>query len=477
MADLCRASSQANLTIGVLGNSITFGAGVRPDEAWPAQFEAQLRRRLGPRVRVLNGAVRASSADFAALCWDEVWRRAGAGTEPRLDLAIVDYTYTSSHTQIQALVRKLHALRMPVLALLYCPHPAWKGELLKLVSTNATELAGYAAMPTADRRDHPRVRSRADRLTLLPVQPIDTLAAVHAKGTVWKRAALGVAALQLAMEARTFRSNKGFTRADRVEALHHLGALHSSLKATDAQDLSAAISGLAMAWCMHEQHRRTIVVLKALGVPYASNAEQLLEPAEDMLLDSGRFGAHPNARGHSIIASTAVRLFSQSCGSVTLPVERHTVDDQVCHVGERLERSRCSGFAFVDPGEGRTPGLVSMVTGATCELRVASRTIRAGFVSLALERGWRNSGLVDIQCVLPCWCLPSSFEVGTSKPYTFSQRTSPRWTELGPDGTCVLRVSVRQYAKGRVMIQAVTLSAANSKNRSIDTGSLYSLLG
>ena len=118
--------------IGVLGNSITFGAGVRMNESWPALLQAQLRRSY-PNVHVLNGAVRASSADFAALCWDDLWGAqwrytGGRVHSPQLDLVLIDYSFTSSPGQLAALVDKVLSLspQPAVAATVYCPHQSWQ---------------------------------------------------------------------------------------------------------------------------------------------------------------------------------------------------------------------------------------------------------------------------------------------------------------------------------------------------------------
>ena len=103
-----------------LGNSITYGVG--DNVSWLQYVEDTLNRRRPGLVRTRNGAVRASSADFAALCYDEIWR--GTRPAPPLDVAVVDYSFTSSIGQIAALIDRLRALPKPpvVLGLLYCPH-------------------------------------------------------------------------------------------------------------------------------------------------------------------------------------------------------------------------------------------------------------------------------------------------------------------------------------------------------------------
>ena len=125
-------------TIGAFGTSITYGAELEPVDlthasvqAWPSVLQTLLRSAEPyATTRVINAAARGSSADFASLCLEHVWRRAStnglevdAHATPPLDLAIIEYTWTSSVGQVEALVEALHARRVPVLALLWY-HPA-----------------------------------------------------------------------------------------------------------------------------------------------------------------------------------------------------------------------------------------------------------------------------------------------------------------------------------------------------------------
>lgn len=110
--------------IGTVGSSITFGADVRPNESWPVLLSHTLHSRFGTNsVVVHNGAVRGSSADFAAVCWDEIWHTAEHHHAPHLDLLLVEYTWTSSLAGMGALLSSAHALRIPVVALLYTHAP------------------------------------------------------------------------------------------------------------------------------------------------------------------------------------------------------------------------------------------------------------------------------------------------------------------------------------------------------------------
>ena len=74
--------------IGVLGNSVAWGTGVGPENAWPALLNRSLRAKFGPHITVVNGAVRASAPDFASLCWDEIWSSRQAPTLDRATLSL-----------------------------------------------------------------------------------------------------------------------------------------------------------------------------------------------------------------------------------------------------------------------------------------------------------------------------------------------------------------------------------------------------
>ena len=84
--------------IGVLGNSVAWGTGVGPENAWPALLNRSLRAKFGPHITVVNGAVRASAPDFASLCWDEIWSSRQA---PTLD-GTLSLSQSLSPTQAQA---------------------------------------------------------------------------------------------------------------------------------------------------------------------------------------------------------------------------------------------------------------------------------------------------------------------------------------------------------------------------------------
>ena len=98
--------------------------------AWPAQLQAALQAEWGPHVVVASGAVRASSADFPTLCWDEVWGEQWAWGDrpraPRLDLVIIDYLWTSDLSKLTQLHKLTTALGIPTIGMILC---GWRCNL------------------------------------------------------------------------------------------------------------------------------------------------------------------------------------------------------------------------------------------------------------------------------------------------------------------------------------------------------------
>ena len=245
-----------------------------------------------------------------------------------------------------------------------------------------------------------------------------------------------------------------------------------------------------------------VKLLERRQVPYVSNLASLALDARIALVDD----RHPSAVGHQRIAQGVARLLLDESGCagsadrgagvargamaptsclarVPLPAASasaaHVASGQTCQLGVSLNASvqRSAGFRYVQPLDHRTPGLVAEQSGAECVLRFASSSLRAGFLSLTLERGHRNLGAAEITCLPPCACLPSRFDAHAAQRYTFSQRSAPRWAVLGPGGVCDVRVLVLDVTAGRLMIHALTYSAALPGNVSVDTNSLYALLG
>ena len=153
---------------------------------------------------------------------------------------------------------------------------------------------------------------------------------------------------------------------------------------------------------------------------------------------------------------------------------------QKCYLGPELNATvlSSSGFRYETRNHGRTPGLVADRAGAECVLRcVSSAPLRAGFLGVNLERGHRNVGVAEISCLPPCTCALATFDAHAAQKYTFSQRAPPRWAVFGSDLVCDVRIRVGALTAGHIMVHALTFSAALPGNRSVDTNTLYSLLG
>lgn len=129
---LCRGRS---VRIGVAGASITYGHGIRQNRtaAWPAIFGRGLqevwgggdRRRL---VSVRNAAVPATGANFAALCFDQLF------PEP-IDLLVIEYSLTTGQARkLRSLLQETRRRGVRVLALdlqQMIGHRAWESCRLR----------------------------------------------------------------------------------------------------------------------------------------------------------------------------------------------------------------------------------------------------------------------------------------------------------------------------------------------------------
>ena len=63
------------LRILALGDSVTWGTGVRAEDAWPAQLKEQLRNHLGGTINVINAAVPGSSVDALTKSYQQIWKK------------------------------------------------------------------------------------------------------------------------------------------------------------------------------------------------------------------------------------------------------------------------------------------------------------------------------------------------------------------------------------------------------------------
>ena len=131
---LFRPGSRA--VIGVLGNSIAWGHGMPGGSSWPALLNRSLRARFGSGITVVNGAVRASTPDFASLCWEEIW---GSRRAPHLDVAVVDYSASGEVAQLRALQDRIESRSIPSVGLAYCTQPDYLTLLQCAATGNASE--------------------------------------------------------------------------------------------------------------------------------------------------------------------------------------------------------------------------------------------------------------------------------------------------------------------------------------------------
>ena len=500
-------------TIGVLGNSIAAGIGVRDPQTdgWPAQLE----RLVGGKLKVLNRAVRASRADLATLCSEELFNH----TWP--DLAIVDYSFTSDSVQVAALIDRLHAFRVPTMATLYCHSPEWlsslrcgfntsgQGEAKKVVgaklarcrSTTATALSGGAGLragfgSSLDSRAWPvfgrnmtsfierlpeasGARREFDRLRGIPSvvrrqAKRHYLAAAHATASteVAESAELALAATALAwLDCIKSPQSKSCSAGRARPLVQHLSEwVHNRTLLADAAWLSAT-TALAAGCCIDGYRAINMVrMLEMRRVPYVTNAGHLARHA----LDVEAWAGHPNQLGHQFIAEPVAQLLRSWCFNP--PSQVQPVVQTVCRYGaNRVGALLSSGGSFnlVEPEGSRTGGVGSSVRGALASLRLSSQSLAAGFLALGYERSHRNRGVHGrVECKRPCVCQPLLLDAFNTRPFSGTTfNPSPVWVKLGnaTHGTgyeCTLEARVTELQAGRLLIQAVTLAAPLPGNRS-----------
>ena len=500
-------------TIGILGNSITAGVGVRDPQTdgWPAQ----LARLVGGKLKVLNRAVRASRADLATLCSEELFNHSWP------DLAIVDYSFTSDSVQVAALIDRLHASRVPTMATLYCHSPEWlsalrcgfntfgQGEAKKATgaklarcrSATAAELSGGAGLragfgSSLDPRAWPAsegnttsfidrlpeasgARREFDRLRGIPSvvrrqAERHYLAAAHATASteVAESAELALAATALAWMdcVKSPRSKSCSAGRARPLAQHLSEWVHNRTLLPEAAWLSAT-TALAAGCCIDGYRAVNMVrTLEMRRVPYVTNAGHLVRHA----LDVEAWAGHPNQLGHQFIAEPVAQLLRSWCFNP--PSQVQPVVQTVCRFGaNRVNALLSSGDSFnlVEPEGSRTGGVGSSVRGALASLRLASESLAAGFLTLGYERSHRNRGVHGrVECKWPCVCQPLQLDAFNTRPFSGTTfNPSPVWVKLGnaTDGAgyeCTLEARVTELQAGRLLIQAVTLAAPLPGNRS-----------
>ena len=154
------------------------------------------------------------------------------------------------------------------------------------------------------------------------------------------------------------------------------------------QDLSRAATALAAHECHHGQtergayhrelHRRSAAVAFAV--------ELLAAPRPNASVHGD--GTHPGVQGHAAMAASVEKTLLSRCHLLVPPVAPAPPPEQSCHFGHRIAElvSGTRGFAFVDPGNSRTPGYAATEQGSSLTLGLRPRHA-GGFLSLAFESG------------------------------------------------------------------------------------------
>lgn len=116
----------AEVVVGVVGGSVSVGAGLRnaSHDAWPNVLHLALQRlRPQARVRVHNAARAATTAGFAALCFDSLF---GAATATTMDLLIIEYSWnTDAAFEMNALLQTALQRHIAVLVVDYQHLTRW----------------------------------------------------------------------------------------------------------------------------------------------------------------------------------------------------------------------------------------------------------------------------------------------------------------------------------------------------------------
>lgn len=420
------------MVLGALGTSLTFGTDL-PDsrtQAWPVVLQRLLSHRLDRTdIFLLNGAMRATSADFAALCFDELWGVAwrdsrGIARPPRLDLAIIEYTWSSSPSQVSALIEALHARAVPCVGVLYY-HPVNVARLGR-IKNDPTPWKG------AENVGHQRTFARIFDHHGVPFINTSKLNARHGH-----RAMLN--------------TTRGIWSAAHLSPLGHQG-------------IAELLADLLLTNC--------------------TGAFRLPPPPQ--LRDVREYFCRIGSSLNDLRSAEDMPQSSTYCNSAAL--EAASATNGVAHVAPALNAA-CDSWQMVLPSDGRTPGLVTVVPNATLRLKLPSPA-GGRFLSLGIEASYAHDGVVRVSCHGLCWCAPFEFDAHARKKYTYLQRTRPVWiSPLLPTATarfdeehpppapkaCELIIKALRITSGRLMLKAVTMSSPRAGNRSVSTSSLYAL--
>ncbi|KAL1527393.1 hypothetical protein AB1Y20_016061 [Prymnesium parvum] len=435
MAEACvlHAAPQRPVLIGVLGTSLSWGADLsnRTEQAWPFVLQRLLRQQPQFRnVWVVNGAMRASSADFAALCFDAMfgpeWTDAsGAARGPRLDLALLEYNWSSSPAQIAALIDALHARAVPAIGVLYV-HPV-----------NVHRVKTLRHDPTPDKGADAAGR-------------YDDFARVFARyGVPW----LNTSAINRKLGWRA-------VIGPLLSAAHITAEAHAAL----ASELLALVHRQCSS--LHEQ------LAPRGAAPLASRRA---------LRGAGGRGAADRAAGAPRTSPIALggvcKIGARSLGSLVVAAE------SFFPLTAGLGEGRTTGYVAYSRG-----ALLRLAVPKPRVVVGAGATgTTGGFLSLGIERSYRTKATATISCHGCCICAGQQFDAHTSKKYTYLQRTIPKWlywpspvltTDSSSDleQDCIVEVLLADITNGsRLFVKALTFSPPRAGNKSVSVGTLYSL--
>jgi len=376
--------------VGTLGSSITSGIDVAPGAAWPDVLGRMIRSRWRNSVVIHNGAVRSSSADFAALCWEELWaNRGGAGAAPellhrapRLDLVIIEYTWTSSVEQMEALLSSCRAQHLPVLALLY--HHA----------------------PCGIRILHPEGRGPF-------VYPCVEPLSVRRWARLFERFGVPYVSNERAYSSRSP------TDVDRAMA----NARHPSAHG------HRVIAEEIMGWLERQCH-----LSPADGLRWSlfdAEGASFSEKPNDLKLAGGwSFPQRVCRIGTRLrdVCQSKVGFEFESLGDGRAEGFVAKAGDAQLRLHFTLEEVRSSSAAS---------------SGTVEAMPALAAPLRQGFLSVGYEVSARHNGSFELRCVGGCTCARRVVQTHHPKQFTFTRRSDPLWATIDDaDGHCDLEIRV-----------------------------------
>ena len=325
-------------------------------------------------------------AQTATLCFDELWGESwsdgrGSPRPPRLDLAIVEFNWSSSPKQMSALIESLHARNIPVVGILYY-HPV---DLLHLRKLGAKKIFNADPRP-AKHRDPEHDPT-------------------YAFARIFEHHEVSFVNTSLLNERYGWRAMLNTTR--KLWSAAHLSPLGHSGIAGQISALVSSTSGCA----------------RAFHLP-----------------------ARPVLGGGS---------------------------DYFCRIGASLtglvHSGRSQGWRLHMPLDGRTPGYVASSSDARLVLTVPTPA-GGRFLSMGYEKSWRNEAAANVTCGGSCVCAAVAVNAHTRKQYSYLQRTESVWllpNSGAAEAVCEVIVQATSLVEGRLMVQAITVSAPLPGNRTV----------